>query len=47
METVFDLQKKLGQGGQGAVYLAAERSTQQKRVVTGYCRSTDKYPLVN
>lgn len=45
VETVFDLQKKLGQGGQGAVYLAAERSTQQKRVVKFYDKTCANAPV--
>jgi len=45
VEQAFDLQKKLGQGGQGAVYLAAERTTQQKRVVKFYDKSCANAPV--
>jgi len=36
LESEFELGKKLGQGGQGAVYLATEKSSGTKRVVKFY-----------
>ncbi|CAK9025162.1 Calcium-dependent protein kinase 2 (PfCDPK2) [Durusdinium trenchii] len=45
LEEFFDLQKKLGQGGQGAVYLAAERSTNVKRVVKCYDKNCANAPV--
>ena len=37
--------RKLGQGGQGAVYLAADRVSQQKRVVKFYDKGCANAPV--
>ncbi|CAJ1350095.1 unnamed protein product [Effrenium voratum] len=45
LEGAFALQQKLGQGGQGAVYLAADRVSQQKRVVKFYDKGCANAPV--
>eukprot|EP00439_Symbiodinium_sp_Y106_P080318 s307_g19.t1 len=45
LDQAFVLQKKLGQGGQGAVYLATDRSSKLKRVVKFYNKSCANAPV--
>jgi len=45
LEDHYDLGRKLGQGGQGLVHLAKERSTKQERVVKIYDKSNANAPL--
>eukprot|EP00930_Biecheleria_cincta_P097194 TRINITY_DN88911_c0_g1_i1.p1 TRINITY_DN88911_c0_g1~~TRINITY_DN88911_c0_g1_i1.p1 ORF type:complete len:694 (-),score=146.52 TRINITY_DN88911_c0_g1_i1:48-2129(-) len=44
LDAHFELQKKLGQGGQGAVYLAVEKACGQQRVVKFYDKSDTNAP---
>merc|ERR1712110_966730 len=41
----YDLKKKLGQGGQGAVYLAIDRATGSSRVLKFYDKNNANAPL--
>ena len=45
MEAHYDLGKKMGEGGQGAVYLASEKKTQHERVVKFYDKANVNAPL--
>mmetsp|Transcript_73164 Transcript_73164/g.171549 ORF Transcript_73164/g.171549 Transcript_73164/m.171549 type:complete len:691 (+) Transcript_73164:6-2078(+) len=45
LDQAFLLQKKLGQGGQGAVYLATDKTTALKRVVKFYNKSCANAPV--
>jgi len=45
LEAHYDLAEKMGEGGQGAVYLAHERSTKHERVVKFYDKRNTNAPL--
>lgn len=44
MESAYQIKKKLGQGGQGAVYLSTDRSNGQEKVVKYYDKSCANAP---